>query len=149
MKSYLLGFAMAGVALCLAAMYAILLFPALAYLDTPLATAALAFAILGLLAVAYRPRWFIGGFAVLACVMLVAVMLVGSPAFAADVVAPVGNDASGGLVSLWGPTLGIITAVVIFFDRLAKVIPNSTTNTILSILLKVATVLGAKVTDQK
>lgn len=51
------------------------------------------------------------------------------------------------LASLWGPLCGVLVALIMFFDRLAKVIPNSTDNAILSALRKVATVLGVKVPD--
>jgi hypothetical protein len=41
----------------------------------------------------------------------------------------------------------LIAALVLFFDRLAKIIPNRTDNAILSSLRKLATVLGVKVPD--
>ena len=49
----------------------------------------------------------------------------------------------------WESIVGVFAAFVLFFDRLAKLIPSSTTNTVLSILLKISTVLGAKVPDVK
>lgn len=61
--------------------------------------------------------------------------------------APVGGDMLGGIVSLWGPLLGVIAALVVFFNALAHVIPNSTTNGVLKVLLMVSRVLGLKVPD--
>ena len=77
--------------------------------------------------------------------LLVAPFLV-TAAYAADS-APVADGLLGGLVSLWGPFLGLLAAFVIFFDRVAKVIPNSTTSGLLTVLRKVAAVLGVKVPD--
>jgi hypothetical protein len=62
---------------------------------------------------------------------------------------PVGDGLMGGLISLWGPFLGVIAAIVVFFNALARVIPNSTTNGILQVLLKISSVLGLKIEDKK
>jgi hypothetical protein len=83
---------------------------------------------------------------------LAAVCLLAFPALA---VAQTGTGGATGpqpsiftdLASLYGPACGIIVALVIFFDRLAKVIPNSTDIKALAFLRKVAAVLGAKVPD--
>ena len=42
---------------------------------------------------------------------------------------------------------GVLAAGVLFFDRLAKVIPSQSTNKIVQILQKVCAVLGVKVPD--
>jgi hypothetical protein len=83
--------------------------------------------------------------------VLVCTLLFAATAYAAEAVAtaPVGDAVTGGLVSLVGPALGVLSALVIFFDRLAKVIPNGTTSTILTVVRMVATVLGAKVQDKQ
>jgi hypothetical protein len=85
------------------------------------------------------------------CVLLFAALVLAqlAPAFADTAQAPVADGITGGLISLWGPLLGVVTAFVIFFDRLAKVIPNNTTSSILNAVRLVATVLGAKVQDKQ
>jgi hypothetical protein len=88
----------------------------------------------------------------IAVVAVVCLALLPSMAFAEAATvaqAPIADNATGGLISLWGPFLGVISSFVLFFDRLAKVIPNSTTNAILSGIRVVATILGAKVKDQQ
>lgn len=87
-----------------------------------------------------RKPWHAGFAALFLLAML-------APAFAQTATAPVGDGLFGGLISLWGPLLGVLGALVLFFDRLAKVIPNSTTNGFLSILRKVSALLGLKVPD--
>lgn len=47
----------------------------------------------------------------------------------------------------WDQIAGVLAAFILFFDRLAKLIPTSTTSNILSFLQKVATFLGIKVPD--
>ena len=66
---------------------------------------------------------------------------------AAPAAAPVGDGLLGGVVSLWGPLLGLLAALVLFFDRLAKVIPNSGVGGVLTVVRKVAAILGVKVPD--
>lgn len=80
---------------------------------------------------------------------LVLVCLVVSDSFAQTATAPVADGLLGGLVSLWGPFLGLIAAIVIFFNTLARIIPNSTTSGILKVLLMISSVLGVKVPDNK
>jgi hypothetical protein len=63
--------------------------------------------------------------------------------------APVGDATTGGFMSLWGPFCGVIASLVIFFDRVAKVIPNGTTGAILKGIRIVSTVLGVKVPDRQ
>jgi hypothetical protein len=96
---------------------------------------------------------FCNPFAIVMCsalILMLAVMFTAS-AFAQGAVAsaPVGDGVTGGLISLWGPLLGVLVALVTFCDRLAKVIPNSTTSSILNAIRIVATVLGAKVQDKQ
>jgi hypothetical protein len=105
--------------------------------------------------VAVRPAFAAGPLlALIACCLIAAVALLlawgPSVAFAEAVAqAPVADSATGGLISLWGPFLGVISALVIFFDRVAKVIPNGTTSAVLQGIRVVATVLGAKVQDRQ
>jgi hypothetical protein len=88
---------------------------------------------------------------VLGIVLLVAMSAHG---MAADSVAqaapkPVGDDLFSGLISLWGPLLGVITAVVILCDRIAKVIPSSSASKFAQVVRTIASVLGAKVPDRQ
>jgi len=53
------------------------------------------------------------------------------------------------IVQLYGPACGVLAALVILFERVARVIPNSTTNKILKSLLVVATIFGVKVPDNQ
>jgi hypothetical protein len=105
----------------------------------------------------YRARSFAlpGAFVALIATAIVTVMclaMLPSMAFAEAATvaqAPVADGVTGGLISLWGPFLGVISSLVLFFDRLAKVIPNSTTSAILGGIRVIATVLGAKVQDRQ
>jgi hypothetical protein len=101
--------------------------------------------------VTYRVIGFSRVGALLVCAIVMMLVFSFSFAFAdgATVAAPLGDGVTGGLISLWGPLLGVVVALVTFFDRLAKVIPNSTTSTILNAIRIVATVLGAKVQDKQ
>jgi hypothetical protein len=53
------------------------------------------------------------------------------------------------VAALYGPTCGVLVAVVILCERIARLIPNSTTSKILKVLLLVTTVLGLKVPDNQ
>lgn len=87
---------------------------------------------------------------IFAALVLACVFLLLPEAFAQSVAqAPVGDTLFSGLISLWGPFLGIIAAFVLFFDRLAKVIPNGTTSSVLKGILWAATILGVKVPDNQ
>ena len=70
-----------------------------------------------------------------------------SLAFAAD--AAPSPDVVSSIVSLYGPVCGVIAAVVILCERIARVIPNSTTSKVLKVALVIATILGVKVPDNK
>jgi len=53
------------------------------------------------------------------------------------------------IVALYGPACGVLIALVILCERVARLIPNSTTSRVLKVLLVITTVLGVKVPDNQ
>lgn len=76
-------------------------------------------------------------------------LLAGYALAAAQITVGTGPDWFTTASALYGPACGVLLAVVILCERIARVIPNSTTNKVLKVLLVVTTIVGLKVPDNQ